>query len=386
MREGNSIQSDTKIGRSRSAAISVIIPVYNVAPYIGDCIKSFKAQTFTDLEFIFVDDNSSDNSLEIIEAYAKEDPRVLILRSHERRYAGFSRNRGIETANGEYLSFIDPDDWISDDFYRLLYQSAKSEGADITKGSAVYINKHGSRVKKTINLNQLIMKGLSLNKPLFTIFTREHWTGLYRQELFKNKDVRYGSTRRSQDNLFLLAACTYAKKFAICDDALYFYRQRSGSAVNSLDPAVLADNTKAFDEIINFILSHPEINEYAGEYIQRKAERMIKIAYSFNKHFRNKSDRTFAADRLTETLRRFPGIDDIRENSLPVQALMEYQICLPKSIYKLPWDSVDMAAYLKLFIDWMRFLSAHPQFTGDFIKMMTDSFRKLPKRVITRWT
>ena len=128
MREGNSIQSDTKIGRSRSAAISVIIPVYNAAPYIGDCIKSFKAQTFTDLEFIFVDDNSSDNSLEIIEAYAKEDPRVLILRSHERRYAGFSRNRGIETANGEYLSFIDPDDWISGDFYRLRYQAAKSEG------------------------------------------------------------------------------------------------------------------------------------------------------------------------------------------------------------------------------------------------------------------
>ena len=108
--------------------------------------------------------------------------------------------------------------------------------------------------------------------------------------------------------------------------------------------------------------------------------------YSFNKQSRNRSEGKTPAYSLMETLRRFPGIDDIRENSLPVQALMEYQICLPKSIYKLPWDSVDMAAYLKLFIDWMRFLSAHPQFTGDFIKMMTDSFRKLPKRVITRWT
>ena len=104
--------------------ISVILPVYNVEPYIGACIESLKRQSFRDLEFIFVDDCSTDNSVAVIEDFARTDPRVRIIRNTENLGSGPTRNRGIEAAKGEYLSFIDPDDWIAPDFYERLYAKA----------------------------------------------------------------------------------------------------------------------------------------------------------------------------------------------------------------------------------------------------------------------
>lgn len=94
-------------------AISVIIPVYNVAPYIAGCIGALKNQCFRDLEFIFVDDCSTDESMAAAEEFARTDPRVRILRNRENIGPGLSRNRGIETADGDYLSFMDPDDSLA---------------------------------------------------------------------------------------------------------------------------------------------------------------------------------------------------------------------------------------------------------------------------------
>ena len=96
--------------------VSVILPVYNVAPYLGRCIESLQAQTLADLEFIFVDDCSTDGSMESVEAWAEKDSRVRILRNEKNIGPGPSRNRGIEEARGEHLSFVDPDDYIAPDF------------------------------------------------------------------------------------------------------------------------------------------------------------------------------------------------------------------------------------------------------------------------------
>ena len=379
MSEKNRLQTDTK--SSRSAAISVIIPVYNVAPYIGDCIQSLKAQTFTDLEFIFVDDASTDNSLEIIEAFAKEDSRVLIFRNDERRYAGYSRNRGIDMARGEFLSFIDPDDRISDDFYELLYQAAKAESADIAKGNGINIKTDGSKARKMMDLNQEIRKGMALNKPLYTLFISDHWSGLYRHELFQNPDVRYGSTRRSEDTFFLLAVCTYTNNITICDEALYYYCQRPDSAVHTIDHISLTDQSKAFDDLMCFLSSHHETDNHSQDYVIKQANKRLKVFYSIKKGFKYDPDEIAFLDSIMETLRRFPCVDELKRKSLPIRVLMDCQICLPKTINMSPWDQFDPAAYLRLLFDWLRFLAAHPDYIGDFIKMMTKSFSNLLKRV-----
>ena len=115
--------------------VSVVLPVHNVEQHIARCIGSLRVQTMDELEFIFVDDCSTDGSMVEVELWAAEDDRVRIIRNEQNLGAGPSRNRGIEAANGEYVSFIDPDDYVSSDFYELLYTAATADGRhDIAKG------------------------------------------------------------------------------------------------------------------------------------------------------------------------------------------------------------------------------------------------------------
>ena len=124
--------------------ISVILPVYNVAPYIGKCILALKAQTLTDLEFIFVDDCSDDDSAAIIEEFAREDDRVRLLKNAENLGPGVSRNAGIESAKGDYLSFVDPDDWLEKNYF-AHYMAVCDTAGLVIGGSTLFYEEHPSR-------------------------------------------------------------------------------------------------------------------------------------------------------------------------------------------------------------------------------------------------
>lgn len=113
--------------------VSVILPVYNVEKFIGRCIESLKVQTLNDLEFIFVDDCGKDSSMKHVEEFAASDSRVRIIRNDKNMGAGASRNAGIEAAQGRYLSFIDPDDYISSDFFVRLYSKAIITDSEVAK-------------------------------------------------------------------------------------------------------------------------------------------------------------------------------------------------------------------------------------------------------------
>ena len=99
----------------------MIIPVYNVERYIGKCLQTLQSQTLEEFEFIFIDDCSSDTSMSEIERAAQEDPRIHIIRNRTNIGPGPSRNLGIAAAQGEFLSFIDPDDDVSPDYFEKLY-------------------------------------------------------------------------------------------------------------------------------------------------------------------------------------------------------------------------------------------------------------------------
>ena len=361
-----SLQSDTK--SSRSAAISVIIPVWNPGPGIDRCIDSLRNQTLKDIEMIFVDDRGSDNAMEKVKATAAEDTRIRILTNPRNLGEGPSRNAGIAAARGKYLSFIDPDDWLSDDFYELLYQAEQSEGADIAKGTDVYIKTDGSKAKRLMDLNRKIREGLKENIPMYVLFTYEHTTGLYRRELFVDTDVRYASTRRFPDTFFLNTVCTYAKTITFCDDALYYYCQRSDSAMNSIDYTALADQAKTFDEQMCWITSHLEGDDYLHDYVLMQVNGKLRVFYTLKKGIKYESDDIAFLNSLMETLRRYPELNELKKKSLPVRILMECQICLPDGVFTLSWDKhADIKTKRRLILDWIRFMSAHPRYYPAFL-------------------
>ena len=218
--------------------ISVILPVYNVAAYIGDCIQSLRTQTLDGLEFIFVDDCSTDGTMRAVEAFAAEDSRVRIIRFRENQGPGAARNAGIEAAKGRYLSFVDPDDWIAPDFYARLYAKAESSQCDIIKGRTIGLSgSNGVKDPWWENMNRRMREKLSRNVPLFCAGCYDHFSALYSAALFSNGSVRYGLARKSEDLTFLLKASFHTDSIAFEDGAVYYYRpqprcfRQSGSAM-----------------------------------------------------------------------------------------------------------------------------------------------------------
>ena len=112
--------------------ISIIIPFYNVEKYIEECIKSVVNQTLKDIEIIFVNDGSTDGSIDIVNKYAKNDSRIKVLSLKERHGQGFARNRAIDIATGDYIGFVDSDDYVEVDMFEKLYVSAIQDDTDIT--------------------------------------------------------------------------------------------------------------------------------------------------------------------------------------------------------------------------------------------------------------
>lgn len=133
--------------------ISIIIPVYNIEKYLSRCIESVLDQTYQNLEAIFVNDGSTDNSLKILEEYQKKDKRIKII-NKENAGSGAARNDGIEQSKGEYLAFLDSDDWYEKDFLERLYKNLKENNSEIAmcNPKMVYNNKERN---KNINTYQL---------------------------------------------------------------------------------------------------------------------------------------------------------------------------------------------------------------------------------------
>ena len=140
----------------KNIKVSVIIPVYNVEQYLEKCLDSVCGQTLKDIETICVNDCSADNSLAVLKDYAKNDNRVKLIDFKENKGVSAARNEGIRNAQGEYIGFVDSDDWIDLNFYEKLYNKAIETDADIVKGNL--INYYKNKPNTTAALNKLIEK------------------------------------------------------------------------------------------------------------------------------------------------------------------------------------------------------------------------------------
>jgi len=115
--------------------VSIIVPIYNVEPYLHRCLDSLVNQTLKDIEIICINDCSPDNSLDILKEYAEKDERINIINFEKNQGVSVARNTGIEIAKGEYIGFVDSDDYVDLDFYEKLYKKARETDADMVKAS-----------------------------------------------------------------------------------------------------------------------------------------------------------------------------------------------------------------------------------------------------------
>jgi glycosyltransferase involved in cell wall biosynthesis len=222
--------------------ISIIIPVYNVENYIRECLDSVLSQTFTDYECILVDDGSPDNCPLICDEYAAKDSRVVVI--HQKN-AGVSaaRNAGLDIARGEWIGFVDSDDWCDYDMFRFLYENAINHKVDVSV-CGVNVFKDGvisRRDKKLYDAMFTSREAISL------MFDRESSFGgfsvnkLFKKQLIDRDRLRYDeSIKYMEDLLFFYHLFKIANSIYYSSQPYYYYRQIETSVTNqtSFTPAV----------------------------------------------------------------------------------------------------------------------------------------------------
>ena len=211
--------------------ISVIIPIYNVEGYLRKCLDSVRLQTYENLEIILVDDGSTDNCGAICDEYALNDARITVVHKANEGL-GFARNSGLEICTGEYVMFVDSDDWLSVKAVQVLYDQIMMDDSDIAVGKhvEVYEDGHISELFWGINENKIFTKNdvFSHLHPNM-IFPVAAWGKLYRKSLFD--DIRYTSVCIAEDLFLFPFIIERCEKISVTQTIVYYYYQRQNSLV-----------------------------------------------------------------------------------------------------------------------------------------------------------
>ena len=233
-------------------AVSVIIPVYNAAKYLPQCLDSICHQTLRNIEIICIDDGSTDDSLEILKAYAKKDSRFQLLQQ-KNIGAGAARNAGLSLACGEYLSFLDADDFFELDFLEKLYQQGICKNAEIVICDAnAYCQDTGKTQrlftvssKETRSLNTDVLSYRDIPDHIFNIFQNCAWNKLFRRAFIQTYELKFQEIMRTNDLLFTCTALVHAEQITTVPEALIYYRMEHGGNCQASNEKAPLDFYKA---------------------------------------------------------------------------------------------------------------------------------------------
>lgn len=215
--------------------VSVIVPCYNVARYMRKCLDTLRAQTLRDIEFICINDGSTDDTLAILRAYAAEDARFVVI---DRPNGGVAaaRNTGLDAARGRYIGFADPDDYVSPVMFERLYLAAEEDGAQIVCMGATIAGDMPLSVRWSM-LNGLQCPEWHCKEYDFTAsgpFSELCWDKLYRADFLRETGLRFREgMRQGSDALFNNLLQPHVRRLTKIPDCLYIYRPtRPDSLVN----------------------------------------------------------------------------------------------------------------------------------------------------------
>ena len=238
--------------------ISVIVPIYNVERYLRQCLDSIVGQTYRNLEIILIDDGSPDSCGAICNEYAERDNRVTVI---HKQNGGLSaaRNDGIAAATGDWIAFVDSDDWIDTDYYEKLLAAVKTRNSDIII-SGCFLMEYLHKQKRVCYFSEpafYIDREHILEFQANVIRTGLPWDKLYKTDFVKKNGFVFDSSIKAfEDFLFNFQVYEKAGSVIVCPVIGYHYRQAQGSIANGFNP---------FKPVINYQYL-TKLHEYAVKY------------------------------------------------------------------------------------------------------------------------
>ena len=236
--------------------LSIIVPVYGVEKYIDKCLNSLVKQSLKEIEIIVVNDGTKDNSQKIIDKYVKEYPDKIKSYIKENGGQGSARNYGLKKATGEYIGYVDSDDFVEKDMYKKLYNKAKKNNYDIV----VCGNYNVSEDYQNKNIDAFIN---NYNTDLENIFFGKMavWNKIYKRDILIKNKLEFKEKVWYEDLAFTLKAIMNSNTFAFIDEPLYDYLIREGSTMNNSNVQRNLEILDAFDDILSYI-KHNKKEEY----------------------------------------------------------------------------------------------------------------------------
>ena len=253
--------------------VSVIIPVYNVEEYLRECLDSVVNQTLKEIEIICIDDGSIDNSLEILKEYAQKDNRITVIKQ-KNLYAGIARNAGLSQAKGEYLSFLDSDDFFELNMLEEMSKKGDEDNSDVVFcGYIVFDNNIKKDNFMVIYPNEYISKSpLSPEKikdKLFIITNPNPWTKLFKRKLFIDNDLHFESLLRCNDLTCIYTALVTSKKISFCSNSYIHYRSSQKSNITAKKEKYIDCFFNSINKLEKNLIKLNKLNDYYQTFLER---------------------------------------------------------------------------------------------------------------------
>ena len=224
-----------------NSLITIGIPVYNVEKYVEECIMSVLNQTYNNMDIIIIDDRGTDNSMKIVESIIKKyhgNKTIRIISHDKNKGLSEARNTAIKNANGEYLYFIDSDDYMTNDCIEVLYHTIMNNDVDFVAASYQEVNEDGSdrhiakklkdvTIKRDNVIKEFFFKNYSQNNIATT------WNKLFKLDFLRKNNLSFIPGIFYEDNIFTFQICTLCKSFTFISNTTYFYRQRNNSIMHT---------------------------------------------------------------------------------------------------------------------------------------------------------
>ena len=226
-----------------SGKVSVVIPVYNVEKYLPQCLDSVLNQTYRNLEIICTDDCSPDHSAEILRNYAQRDKRVIVLRNECNLGLAATRNRGVEVATGEFIYFLDSDDWISHETLEKCVVAFQNSDVDfVAFGLNKFYDQSHTSEPSDVPSNKFSLVSPPFKWGQFSKIGVTAWTKVFRKQYLIDNEIRFLAGILYEDNFFTWMCLACCRKIALIPERLYYYRIRPGSIMHSSKERSLHNN------------------------------------------------------------------------------------------------------------------------------------------------
>lgn len=264
--------------QSRPVILSVVSPVYNGAKYLEPFLRSVQQQSFPHFELIMVDDGSTDSSIEIIKTYQKKDSRIhLIGQNH--KGAGSARNFGLSRAKGQYIIFLDCDDWFSEDFFKTMIDRIEADQSDIAICEFFIYNQQTGETEQFV-IPETGNQKIERTNLVFDIFAPNPWTKLYRISFLKKNKLLFQEIPSCNDWSFAYTSLACAEKISVIRKPLVYYRTKTTTSISSYRYKRTKDIVWAIKHLRQELKSRALFSQYKEGFARKSISHLVYEALS----------------------------------------------------------------------------------------------------------